>query len=130
MKQFLYYQIVDCSTEVLDVLSKLFFDDFAQVVIADKETRKEYIPRYKIEMILVDIRTVIVFLCEEARRGSSFSISPKALDEIKHLLWVDNIGIPVSIVGTFNAILDIVKNNKHVGYVVNQGYCNYIDKKE
>ncbi len=121
MQQHLYCQIVDCSTEVLDALSELFLDGFAQVVIVDKETRKEYIPRYRIEKILIDIRTVIVFLCDEERKGLSFGLSPNALDEIKELLWVDNIEIPVSIVGRFNAILDIVKNNEHVGYVVNQG---------
>lgn len=128
MKQLLFFQIIDCSTEALDALSELFFDNFAQIVIVDKNTRKEYIPRYKVEKTLVDVRTLIVFLCEEAKKGPSFNLSPKALEEIQNVLWVDSIGIPVSLVSKFNAILDIAKSNKHVSYVVKQGYCKPIDK--
>jgi len=57
--------------------------------------------------IKVDVRSLIVFLCEEANNGSSFRLSTKAWEEIVDVLWVDSIGIPVSLVGRFNAILDI-----------------------
>lgn len=130
MKQLLYYQIIDCTKEVLDTLSVLFFDNFAQIVIANKEERKEYVPRYVVEKTLVDVRSLIVFLCEEAKNGSSFRLSTKAWEEIVDVLWVDSIGIPVSLVGRFNAILDITKSNKYVGYIANQGYCEFIDKND
>lgn len=128
IKQQLYFQIIDCTVEVLDVLSELFFDGFDQVVIGENETSKGNIPRYRVERILLDLRTVIVFLCEEAKKEPSDSLSPNALGEVMDSLLVGKMEIPLSIVGRFNAILDIARTNNYVGYIVNQGYCIPIDK--